>query len=85
MQAEAELLTRDDAVPDGLSPDDKTALPLARLVVPAVSVLVPLVTLTLSYVRGAAREAAALVETSTSEPGVIPDPSLVLFVLTCTD
>ena len=84
MQAEAELLTRDDAVHDGLSPDDETALPLVRLVVPAASVLVPLVTLTLSYVRGAAREAAALVETLTSEPGVIPDPSLVLFVYTCT-
>ena len=40
--------------------------------------LVPLVTLTLSYVRGTVREAAALVETLTSEPGVIPDPTLVL-------
>jgi hypothetical protein len=68
VQAEAEPLTRDDAVHDGLSPDDDTALPLVRLVVPAASVLVPLVTLTLSYVRGAAREAAALVESLTSEP-----------------
>jgi hypothetical protein len=42
-------LTRDDAVHDGLSPDDETALPLVRLVVPAVSVVVPLVTLTRSY------------------------------------
>ena len=84
MQAEPELLTRDDAVHDGLSHDDETALPLVRLVVPAVSVLLPLVTLTLSYVRGAAREAAALVETLTSEPSVIPDPTLVLCVCTCT-
>jgi hypothetical protein len=84
MQAEAALLTRDDAVHDGLSPDDETALPLVRLVVPAASVLVPLVTLTLSYVRGDAREAAALVEALPSEPGVIPDATLVLFVYTCT-
>jgi hypothetical protein len=84
VRAEAALLTRDDAVHDGLSPDDETALPLVRLVVPAVSVVVPLVTLTLSYVRGAAREAAALVEALPSEPGVIPDPTLVLIVYTCT-
>ena len=49
-----------------------------------MSVVVPLVTLILSYVCGATREAAALVETLTSEPGVIPDPTLVLFVYTCT-
>jgi hypothetical protein len=84
VQAEAAWLIRDDAVHDGLSPDDETALPLVRLVVPAVPVLVPLVTLTLSYVCGVARESAALVETLPSEPGVIPDPTLVLFVYTCT-
>jgi hypothetical protein len=78
VQAEAELLTRDDAVHDGLSVDDETALPLVRLLVPAVSVLVPLFTLILSYVRGAAREAAAIVEALTSEPSVIRDPTLVL-------
>ena len=44
VQAEGELLTRDDAVHDDLSPDDETALPLVRLVVPATSLLVPLVT-----------------------------------------
>ena len=71
-------MTRDEAVHDDLSPDDETALPLDRLVVPAVSVIVPLVTLTLLYGRGAVREAAAIVETFMSEPGVIPDPSLVL-------
>ena len=84
MQAEPELRTRDGGVHDGLSPDDETALPFVRLFVPAVSVVVPLVTLILSYVCGATREAAALVETLTSEPGVIPDPTLVLFVYTCT-
>ena len=46
--AEAALLTRDDSVHDGLSPEDETALPLVRLVVPSVSVVVPLVTLTMS-------------------------------------
>jgi hypothetical protein len=45
---------------------------------------VPLVTLTLSYVRGAAHEVAALVEALTFEPSVIPDPTLVLFVYICT-
>ena len=84
VQAEAELLTRDDAVYDCLSPDDEIALRSVRLVVPAVSVVVPLFTLILSYVRGAAREAGTLVETLTSVPGVTPDPSLVLFVYTCT-
>jgi hypothetical protein len=84
VQAEAELLTRDDAVHDGLSPDDETALPLVRLVFPAASVLVPFVTLTLSYVRGAACEATVLVEALPSELGVIPDPTLVLFVYTGT-
>jgi hypothetical protein len=84
VQAEAELLTRDDAVHDGLSPDDETALPLVRLVVPAVSAIAPLITRTLSYARGAAREAAAIVDTLTSEPGVIPDPTLVLLVYTCS-
>jgi hypothetical protein len=44
VQAEAELLTRDDAVHDGRSPDVETALPLVRLVLPAVSVIVSLVT-----------------------------------------
>jgi hypothetical protein len=68
VQSEAAVLTRDDAVHDGRSPDEETALHLVRLVVPAVSVLVPLVTVTLSYVRGAAREATTLVERLTSEP-----------------
>ena len=54
MQAEAELLTRDDAVHDGLSPDDEPAFPLIRPVVPVVSVVVPFVTLIFSYVHGAA-------------------------------
>jgi hypothetical protein len=84
VQAEVEALRRHDAVDDGLSPDDETALPLVRLVSPAASVIVPLVESTLTYVRGAAREAAAIVETMKTEPGVIPDPSLVLFTHTCT-
>ena len=65
----------------GVSPDDETALPFVRLFVPAVSDLVPLVTLTLSYVRGAAPEAEALVVALSSEPGVIPHPTLVLLRL----
>ena len=50
VQVEGELLTRDDAVHNGLSPDDETAL----------------------------CEAVALVEALPSEPGMIPDPTLVL-------
>ena len=65
-------MTRDDAVHDCLSPDDETALPVVRLVVPAVSVLVPLVTLTLSYVRGTAREAPAIVATMKGDLCLVP-------------
>ena len=49
VQAEAALLTQYD----GLSPVDEIALPLLRLLVPATSVVVPLVPSTLSHVRGA--------------------------------
>ena len=81
VQAEAILLTRDDAVHDGFLTDDEPAFSLVRPVAPALSVVVPFVTLIFSYVRGAAREAATLIETLTSEPGVIPDPTLVLLRL----
>jgi hypothetical protein len=84
VQAEAELLTRDDAVLDGLSPDDETALPFVRLVAPAVSVLVSLVTLLPSHIRGAAREAAAMEKAKRAEPDVTPHASPLSPSFTCT-